>query len=206
MRAAVLEENRTREGPGFGFIDEDFAVAASAGGDVWTACLRVHATGRREHCVTDRLGIEAFQRKPPEQTIRWIPGDSLPVRKTLLAECGRAKNRFEKSLLLPAVAHESGGEEFEKLGMRRFRAADSQIIGSADDSGAETILPDAIDRHASQERGLNGAGFGDPSRPCEAAAGADGAGLDFQRFRVLLEKCRKCGLDKFAGSLVVASL
>ena len=66
----------------------------------------------------------------------------------------RGDNQLDELLAAPALTHEFGGQPVEQLRMRRRLARGPEVIGRADQTDAEKLAPDVIDRDTAGERML----------------------------------------------------
>src|SRR5262249_49392797 len=67
--------------------------------------------------------------------------------------------------------HELGGQPVQQLGMRRRRALESEVVGRADESAAEVVLPDSIHHYARRQRILGACDPVGERQPPTAALG-----------------------------------
>ena len=116
----------------------------------------LQAAGHGQEAVADGLRIEPPTVHPPEQAILRVRGESLGLDAAALLVGRRQHDEPVHRLQGPARLHEARGQEVEQFGVRRPVAPAAEIVGGADQSLAEVMLPDPIDHHAGRQ-GMIGA-------------------------------------------------
>ena len=83
-----------------------------------------------------------------EQAVQWIDYDDVIAMHGGLLVGRRGDDELDELFAAPALAHELGGQPVEQFRMRRRLATSAEVVGCADQTGAEKLAPDLIHRDA----------------------------------------------------------
>ena len=114
-----------------------------------TSRLGFQFTGSGEHGISDLFCGKPLGREVPEKTVfgivytfflRGLAAGGLTIGVT-------KHDRTVKIFEFPAPLDEGGGQPIKQLGVGRFFAQETEIVGASDQSLAEMLLPDAVYDH-----------------------------------------------------------
>ncbi len=107
----------------------------------------LEAAGHREQGVADGFGLEPTAVHPPEQAILRVRGGPLGIAAGTLLVGRRQHDEPVHLLDGPARRDEARGQEIQQFGVRGPVASRAEVVGGADQSLAEVVLPDPVDHH-----------------------------------------------------------
>jgi hypothetical protein len=125
----------------------------------------------RQRGIAYLLGVEAAHIKPPEQIIRRIESKRFGIARRRHLVSRRRHDQLVQRLELPVVINKPQRKPVQEFGMRRRRPEFAKIVGRADQSSSEMVLPDAIHDDTRSEHIVRRR---NPLRQYAAAAGAAG--------------------------------
>ena len=120
-----------------------------------------------EGLVADHFGGEAVTRTAGEPDIFRIVGHDLGSGEAALAVGLREDDGFMQGFHVPAGADEFAGEPVEEFGIFGAVTLAAEVVGGLDEAAAEEGLPEAIHRHAREQRMAR---VGEPACEAEAVA------------------------------------
>ena len=160
-----------------------------------------------EGLVADHFGGEAVTRTAGEPDIFRIVGHDLGSGEAALAVGLREDDGFMQGFYVPAGADEFAGEPVEEFGIFGAVTLAAEVVGGLDEAATEEGLPEAIHRHAREQRMAR---VGEPAGEAEAVArligrkgGEGGGGVGANGGAALivftaLEDVGRLGLREFA--------
>ena len=162
------------------------------------ARMQVQRSGREQHRIADRLGLEALLRHAPEVRVVRVALRVLRVERARHLVRAREHDLADELLRAPAIGDEARGEMVEQRGIRRLLPAHAEVVGRRHDAVAEEMQPHAVRPHACGERVVL---VGDPLRELESAAA-----LGDRRLIALRDKLDESAVHDVAGLVELAAV
>ena len=116
------------------------------------AHLAIQAARRRQDAVPDRFGGQTSRRQVVQAVIHRIERHRALVRAAALTVGARQHDPAQDRLELPVTVAEVDRQRVEQIGVRRVAREHTEVVRLRRDATTEEVVPDAIHRHASDQR------------------------------------------------------